>query len=56
MNNNGMDKLGVDTPEQDKNGQKLAASSDTCPICGRRVERNGRVVRCPVHGSEPFEG
>ncbi len=47
-----MDKFGVDqgmTPEQ----QKLAAAG--CPICGAKPIRQGNLLFCPEHGSEPFE-
>lgn len=40
-----MDKFGVVTDE-----------AVTCPICGTDVLRDGQVIRCPVHGSKPFEG
>lgn len=39
-----MDKYGVVTDEE-----------VVCPLCGREVTRDGSVVRCPVHGSKPFE-
>lgn len=47
-----MDKFGVDqgmTPEQ----QKLAAVG--CPVCGAKPVRQGNLLFCPKHGSEPFE-
>lgn len=46
-----MTKYGVD--EEAAEQEKLAA--DGCPICGRKPERHGNVLACPVHGTEPFE-
>ncbi len=40
-----MDKYGVDTTE----------TADNCPLCGKKVLRSGTVLRCPTHGSAPFE-
>jgi hypothetical protein len=47
-----MDKYGVDEsidPELEKK------ASQGCPQCGRKLERHGTVLMCPLHGSEPFE-
>jgi hypothetical protein len=47
-----MEKYGVDesaTPELEKK------AAQGCPVCGRKPERHGNVLMCPVHGSEPFE-
>ena len=46
-----MEKYGVD--EQQAENEKRA--SDGCPECGRKAERHGNVLACPVHGTEPFE-
>jgi uncharacterized Zn finger protein (UPF0148 family) len=46
-----LEKYGVD--ETTENHEKLAAAD--CPICGRRLERHGTTILCPMHGSEPFE-
>ena len=48
-----MTKLGVDESVDTEAVEK--AASDGCPKCGRKVERHGNVVLCPVHGTEPFE-
>lgn len=40
-----MEKYGVDTI-------KVPVS---CPLCGKVPERDGAVLRCPTHGSKPFE-
>ncbi len=40
-----MDKYGAHTPER----------ADTCPVCGKDVQRTGAVQRCPTHGTAPFE-
>jgi hypothetical protein len=46
-----LEKYGVD--EQQVENEKRA--SDGCPECGRKAERHGNVLACPVHGTEPFE-
>ena len=33
--------------------QKIASSG--CPLCGRQVDLQGSLPRCPVHGTAPFE-
>lgn len=49
-----MDKYGVDENTNSESLEKQAA--DGCPVCGRKdLLRNGNVLLCPVHGSEPFE-
>lgn len=40
-----MEKYGVHTERDQK----------ACRICGRDVVTEGAVLRCPVHGSEPYE-
>ncbi len=46
-----MDKFGVDEGGEDL--EKKAAKG--CPLCGRKPTRQGRLLFCPAHGSEPFE-
>jgi uncharacterized Zn finger protein (UPF0148 family) len=46
-----MEKLGVD--EGDRNNTKQASKG--CPQCGQELEKHGSVLKCPVHGTEPFE-
>lgn len=41
-----MEKFGVETPR----------SAPVCPLCGQPTRRQGAVLLCPTHGSEPFEG
>ena len=48
-----MDKLGVDEGVDQESLEKRAANG--CPLCGSPVERHGRVLSCPKHGTEPFE-
>lgn len=49
-----MDKYGVDEGVEQESLEKKA--SDGCPVCGRKdLLRNGNVLLCPEHGSEPFE-
>lgn len=51
-----MEKYGVDesftTPDS---LEKHAANSKECPKCGTTLEQHGRVLKCPVCGTEPFE-
>lgn len=47
-----MEKFGVDE-SADENLEKQAAEG--CPECGKKPELHGKVLMCPVHGSEPFE-
>lgn len=47
----GMDKYGVDTAKEDK----TADIDSKCPECGKPVEVDGEVLRCPDHGTKPFE-
>lgn len=48
-----MEKLGVDEGVDQERLEKQAASG--CPECGQKVERHGKVLYCPTHGTEPFE-
>ena len=34
---------------------KTASEKITCPICGTEVEQHGSVLKCPKHGTRPFE-
>lgn len=47
-----MKKYGVDEPTSDK---KVASDQSKCPKCGKPLIKEGRLVFCPEHGSEPFE-
>ena len=49
-----MDKHGVDEGAQDQEALEKKAA-EGCPQCGAKLERHGKVLICPVHGSEPFE-
>lgn len=48
-----MDKFGVDTTVDTRAMEKAAAEG--CPECGAKVTKDGNVMRCPVHGTAPFE-
>jgi len=48
-----MEKFGVDEEPDPK--QKKASEHNVCPTCGKPVIRHGKLLFCPVHGSEPFE-
>ncbi len=48
-----MDKFGVDETVDQRAMEKAATQG--CPECGAKVIRDGNIVRCPVHGTEPFE-
>jgi len=48
-----MKKYGVD--ETPTTGQKTAAVLSKCPVCGKPLIKEGKVLLCPKHGSEPFE-
>lgn len=48
-----MEKYGVNESVDQEDLEKLAACG--CPKCGRSVEKNGSVLICPTHGTEPFE-
>lgn len=49
-----MEKYGVDESTDQEKLEKQAAEG--CPVCGRKPEKHGKVLMCPVHGTEPFEG
>jgi len=48
-----MCKYGVDEAVDQEDLEKQAARG--CPRCGAAPTRQGKVLLCPVHGSEPFE-
>jgi hypothetical protein len=48
-----MEKLGVDETVDQETLEKKA--SQGCPECGKVLEKHGSVLKCPVHGTEPFE-
>lgn len=48
-----MDKFGVDQSIDQAAMEKAATQG--CPECGAKVTRDGSIMRCPVHGTEPFE-
>lgn len=54
-NEAGMTKLGVqeDTGDQEALEKKAIAG---CPMCGRAPVRQGTILLCPEHGTEPWEG
>jgi nucleoid DNA-binding protein len=47
-----MEKYGVDENVGEDLEKKAAAG---CPVCGKKPVRQGNVLLCPDHGSEPFE-
>jgi hypothetical protein len=34
---------------------KTASVGANCPLCGRAVDTQGSIPRCPKHGTAPFE-
>jgi len=54
-----MEKLGVEEKtEKTANTMETAVARHTCPWCGRAVENpdeTGGLLKCPEHGTEPFE-
>lgn len=48
-----MEKYGVDEGTDQENLEKKAA--DGCPECGAMPKRQGNILICPKHGTEPFE-
>lgn len=54
-----MNKYGVHTDKEEKTAAVDAgehrSAEISCPLCGRRVRREGSVLLCTVHGSKPFE-
>jgi hypothetical protein len=53
MEDNAMDKFGVDEGVNQEELEKRA--SEGCPVCGKKPIRQGNVLLCPDHGSEPWE-
>jgi hypothetical protein len=54
MNDEGMEKYGVDEKVGDQEALEKKAA-DGCPICGKTPVRQGNVLLCPEHGTEPWE-
>ncbi len=50
-----MEKLGVDERVNQETMEKRASKG--CPIdgCGKELIKLGHILKCPVHGTEPFE-
>lgn len=48
-----MEKYGVDEGVDQEKLEKRAAAG--CPECGVTPTRQGNVLICPTHGTEPFE-
>lgn len=48
-----MEKLGVQENIDQERLEKLASAG--CPLCGATPRREGGVLVCPQHGTEPFE-
>lgn len=50
-----MEKYGQKTGVPDEL-EKTASGDILCPVegCGKKCEAHGKVVKCPVHGTEPF--
>lgn len=51
---NVMEKYGVDEGVEDQEKLEKQASAG-CPECGQKLARQGAVLLCPTHGTEPFE-
>lgn len=49
-----MDKYAVDTGAGDQEKLEKQAAAG-CPECGQKLEKQGKVLACPTHGTEPFE-
>lgn len=39
----------------ENNQSKTASRADRCPLCGKSVDLDGSLPRCPTHGTSPFE-
>lgn len=50
-----MEKFGVDESTHHNQEELEKKAAEGCPVCGRKVIVSGSVIRCPVHGTEPFE-
>ena len=33
----------------------IKTASSGCPMCGSRIDLQGSLPRCPIHGTAPFE-
>lgn len=52
-----MDKYGAYTPT-DASQKQASANLNTkiiCPLCHKEAEVLGQVIKCPTHGTAPFE-
>lgn len=54
-NEDGMEKYSVDQGVGDQEALEKKAAQG-CPICGAMPQRHGSTLKCPTHGTEPFEG
>jgi nucleoid DNA-binding protein len=52
MDENGMDKYGVELENEKVKKASKEGQPDTCPQCGKKLDTGGA---CPEHGTEPFE-
>ena len=50
-----MEKFGVDQEKPKTATTTNPADPILCPVCGTEVVKQGNVLLCPEHGSEPFE-
>ena len=49
-----MEKYGVDEGVPDPEALEKRAG-EGCPVCGKKLVRQGNTFICPEHGTEPFE-
>ena len=54
QNDETMEKYSVDEGVADQEALEKKASNG-CPECGAQPTRQGNVLICPKHGTEPFE-
>ncbi len=52
-----MEKFGVDTTAESEKlaHTKKGNAATRCPVCKAPCSVDGPVIRCPSHGSAPFE-
>jgi hypothetical protein len=50
-----MEKNAVLGPKPKTNTPREKTASSGCPICGRALDQEGSLPRCPLHGTAPFE-
>lgn len=50
-----MEKLGVAVEPEANEKRANSGGLYICPNCGRRVDPNTNVPKCPFCGTEPFE-